>query len=151
MAFEELRAENVRLRQEMYLADQMREADRKAAENERKAAAAAAVAVAPKLTEKQIFHNRIISNPVVVGAVSAMKEMFACTLWWVVQWGNEYLARFKASATAEEAAVLKSYKNWTQTTNQKREAEFEHISTKPESQPSSAKKAAPASPFVDSD
>jgi hypothetical protein len=47
--------------------------------------------------------------------------------------------------------VLKSYKNWTQTTNQKREAEFEHIPTKPESQPSSAKKAAPASPFVDSD
>lgn len=74
MALEELRAENIRLKQEMYLADQMRE-------NERKAAAAAAAAVAPKLTEKQIFHNRIIRNPVVVGAVCAMEDMDACTLW----------------------------------------------------------------------
>ena len=151
MAFEELRAENIRLRQEMYLADQMREADRKAAENERKAAAAAAVAVAPKLTEKQIFHNRIIGNPVVVGAVSTMKQIHPCTLWWVVQWGNEYLARFKSSATAEEVGVLESYKSWTQKEKAKLQAGFRHISTKSESQPSSAKKAAPASPFVDSD
>ena len=105
------------------------------------------------LAEKQIFHNKIVGNPVVVGAVSTMKQMDPCTLWWVVQWGNEYLARFKASATVEEVGVLESYKNWTQDTKQKLQAGFRHISTKSESQPSSAKKATPAkdSPFVDSD
>jgi hypothetical protein len=106
-----------------------------------------------KLTEKQIFHNRIIGNPVVVGAVSTMKEMDPCTLWRVVQWDNEYLARFKASASAEEVGVLESNKSWTQKEKAKRVAGFKHISTKSESQPSSAQKATPAkaSPFVDSD
>ena len=60
------------------------------------------------------MHNKIVGNPLVVGAVSTMKDMGACTLWWVVQWGNEYLARFKASATVEEVGVLESYKTWTQ-------------------------------------
>jgi hypothetical protein len=112
-----------------------------------------ATAKPAKLTEKQILHNKFIGNPVVVGAVSSMKEIHCYTIWWVVQWGNEYLARFKASATAEEAGALESYKSWTQTTKQKLKAGFRHISTKSESQPSSAKKATPAkvSPFVDSD
>jgi hypothetical protein len=104
-----------------------------------------------KLTEKQIFHIKIVGNPVVVGVVSTMNDMDACTLWWVVQWGNEYLARFKVSASAEEVGVLESYKTWTQKEKAKLQAGFKHISTKPESQPSSAKKAVPASPFVDSD
>jgi hypothetical protein len=78
--------------------------------------------------------------------------MNPCTLWWVVQWGNEYLARFKASATVEEVGVLESYKTWTQKEKAKRLAGFIH-STKSESQPSSSQKATPAkaSPFVDSD
>ena len=114
----------------------------------------AAKAKPVKLTEKQILHNRIIGNPVVAGAVSTMKEMDPCTLWWVVQCGNEYLARFKASATADEVGALESYKSWTQKEKAKLQAGFRHISsTKSESQPSSAKKATPAkaSPFDDSD
>ena len=61
---------------------------------------------------------------------------------------NEYLARFKVSASAEEVGVLESYKTWTQKEKAKLQAGFKHISTKPESQPASAKKAVPASPFV---
>jgi hypothetical protein len=64
-----------------------------------------------------------------------------------------YIYIYTASATAEEAGALESYKSWTQTTKQKLKAGFSHISTKSDSQPSSAKKATPAkvSPFVDSD
>ena len=32
-----------------------------------------------------------------------MKELDYCTLWWVVQWDLEYLARHKDTATKEEA------------------------------------------------
>ena len=136
MALEEARAEVKRLfKTEMYVMKIQEQAKPKPA----------------KLTEKQIFHNKIIGNPVVVGAVSTIKFIHPCTLWWVVQWGNEYLARFKSSATAEEVGVLESYKSWTQKEKAKLQAGFRHISTKSESQPSSAKKAAPASPFVDSD
>ena len=105
------------------------------------------------LAEKQIFHNKIVGNPVVVGGVSTMKEINPCTLWWVVQWGNEYLARFKAyTATVDEVGALESYKTWNQKEKAKRLAGFTH-STKSESQPSSAQKATPAkdSPFFDSD
>ena len=66
------------------------------------------------LAEKQIFHNKIVGNPVVVGAVSTMKKIDPCTLWWVVQWGNEYLTRFKVSADVEQVGALESYKTWTQ-------------------------------------
>jgi len=61
---------------------------------------------------------------------------------------NEYLARFKVSASAGELGVLESYKTWTQKEKAKLQAGFKHISTKPESQPASAKKAVPASLFV---
>ena len=61
---------------------------------------------------------------------------------------NEYLARFKVSVSAGELGVLESYKTWTQKEKAKLQAGFKHISTKPESQPASAKKAVPASLFV---
>jgi hypothetical protein len=50
---------------------------------------------------EQQKHNRIISNPVFVSALSAMQgpDLDIDTLWWMVQWGNEYLARFKRDAT----------------------------------------------------
>jgi hypothetical protein len=136
MALEEARAEVKRLKTEMYVMKIQEQAKVKPA----------------KLTEKQIFHNNIVGNPVVVGAVSTMKEMDHCTLWWIVQRGNEYLARFKASATVDEVGALESYKTWTQKEKAKRLAGFTH-STKSESQPSSAQKATPAkdSPFFDAD
>ena len=30
------------------------------------------------------------------------------TLWWMVQWGNEYLARFKRDATPARKRALRS-------------------------------------------
>ena len=81
----------------------------------------------------------------VVGAINAMKNIDACTLWRIVQWGTEYLARFKASPTAIEE--LDAYKNWTQTHKAKRLAGFTAtLRSAPGSTPGSAKKAS-----VDSD
>ena len=98
------------------------------------------------LTQKEIFHNNITGSPVVVGAVKTMENMDACTLWWVVQWGNEYLARFKHSATGDAIDELEAYKKWTQTQKAKANVGFHHTTA------SSAKTTpSKATPFVDSD
>jgi hypothetical protein len=46
---------------------------------------------------EQMKHNAIISNDVFTSALGAMQgtDLDIDTLWWMVQWGNEYLARFK--------------------------------------------------------
>ena len=100
---------------------------------------------------EQMKHNRIISNPVFVSALSAMQgpDLDVDTLWWLVQWGNEYLARFKASATKKELDAHESYKTWTQQTKQKKDAGFTaSVRSAPASAPGSAQKV---TPFVDSD
>ncbi len=106
-----------------------------------------------QLTQKEIFHNNITGSPVVAGAVRTMENMDACTLWWVVQWGNEYLARFKHSATGDAIDELEAYKTWTQKQKVKAAAGFTHTTTvsrsAPGSVPGSAQKASPF--VVDSD
>ena len=77
---------------------------------------------------EQQKHNRIISNPVFVSAISAMQgpDLDIDTLWWLVQWGNEYLARFKRD-TINQPARKKAhddYKKWTAHTKQKQLANF---------------------------
>ena len=67
-----------------------------------------------QVSPNQIKHNTIVANPVVVGAINAMENLDDCTLWWIVQWGSEYLARFKASATKKELDAHEQYKTWTQ-------------------------------------
>jgi len=78
------------------------------------------------LTERQQKHNRIISNPVFVSALSAMQgpDLDIDTLWWMVQWGNEYLARFKRDATPARKRAHAEYKRWTANTRQKQMAGF---------------------------
>jgi hypothetical protein len=77
---------------------------------------------------EQMKHNRIISNPVFVSALSAMQgpDLDIDTLWWMVQWGNEYLARFKRDnkpgSTPYKAHA--KYKKWTADTQQKQLANF---------------------------
>ena len=74
---------------------------------------------------------------------------FIVFLWWIVQWGNEYLARFKASATKKELDAHEQYKTWTQQTKQKKDAGFTaSVRSAPASAPGSAQKV---TPFVDSD
>ena len=77
---------------------------------------------------EQQKHNKIISNPVFVSALSAMQgpDLDIDTLWWLVQWGNEYLARFKRD-TINQPARKKAhddYKKWTAHTKQKQLANF---------------------------
>ena len=90
-----------------------------------------------------------------------MQDIDPCTLWWVVQWGNEYLARFKASATDDEVGAFESYKTWTQKEKAKFHAGLKHIASSGSAKATPVKatpvkatpvKATPVkSPFVDSD
>ena len=75
---------------------------------------------------EQMKHNKIISNPVFVSAISAMQgpDLDIDTLWWMVQWGNEYLARFKRDAPKAQQKAHKAYKDWTAANKQKQMAGF---------------------------
>jgi hypothetical protein len=75
---------------------------------------------------EQQKHNRIISNPVFVSALSAMQgpDLDIDTLWWMVQWGNEYLARFKRDGSLARKKAHDEYKKWTAHTKQKQMAGF---------------------------
>ena len=75
---------------------------------------------------EQQKHNRIISNPVFVSALSAMQgpDLDIDTLWWLVQWGNEYLARFKRDGSLARKKAHDEYKKWTAHTKQKQMALF---------------------------
>ena len=89
MAIEEAREVVRKLKQEMYLAEQMRESERQAA------AAAAFKVVSPN----QLLHTRIRYDPVVVTAFNTMNTLNYCTVWRVTQFGIECIARREASAT----------------------------------------------------
>ena len=73
---------------------------------------------------EQMKHNSIISNSVFVSAITAMPDLDIDTLWWMVQWGNEYLARFKRYGTKEQKKAHDDYKKWTAHTKQKQMALF---------------------------
>ena len=138
MALEEARAEVKKLQTEKYLLEM---AQKQQVQQLLKAVA--------QMSPNQIKHNTIVANPVVVGAINTMENLDDCTLWWIVQWGNEYLARFKASATKKELDAHESYKTWTQQTKQKKDAGFTaSVRSAPASAPGSAQKV---TPFVDSD
>ena len=81
-----------------------------------------AAAVSPE----QMKHNAIICNPLFVSAISAMQgpDLDIDTLWWMVQWGNEYLARFKRNGTNAQKKAHDDYKKWTAHTKQKQMAGF---------------------------
>ncbi len=77
---------------------------------------------------EQMKHNTIISNHVFTGALGAMQggDLDIDALWWMVQWGNEYLARFKRDAhiPAARKQAHARYKKWTADTKQKQMAGF---------------------------
>ena len=134
MAIEEAREVVRKLKQEMYLAEQMRESERKAA------AAAASRVVSPN----QLLHTRIRNDPVVVAAFNTMNTLDYCTVWWVTQFGIECIARREASATDAQKAEFKSYKNFVTRNKKKAEAGFLHIRVTPFSTPNRAPAAAAA-------
>jgi hypothetical protein len=125
MALEEARAEVKRLKTEMYVMELQKKTK--------------------KVSPNQLLHTRIVGDPVVAGATSTMNNLDQCILWWVVQWGLEYLARRKDTATKNETQKFASYKDFV-STNKKREAGFQHFKVIPFSQGSTpAKGAASAS------
>ena len=75
---------------------------------------------------EQMKHNQIIASPFFTGAIGAMQgpDLDIDTLWWVVQWGNEYLARFKRDANPGRKQAHARYKTWTANTRQKQIAGF---------------------------
>ena len=71
-------------------------------------------------------HNKIIASPFFTSAIGAMQgpDLDIDTLWWMVQWGNEYLARFKRDGSLARKKAHDEYKNWTAHTKQKQMAGF---------------------------
>ena len=61
------------------------------------------------VSPEQMKHNRIIASPFFTSAICAMQgpDLDIDTLWWMVQWGNEYLARFKQNARKQAHARYK--------------------------------------------
>ena len=68
----------------------------------------------------------IIASPFFTSAIGAMQgpDLDIDTLWWMVQWGNEYLARFKQNANPARKQAHARYKTWTSNTRQKQMAGF---------------------------
>ena len=114
MALEEARAEVKRLKTEMYVMELQKKTK--------------------KVSPNQLLHTRIVGDPVVAGAISTMNNLNQCTLWWVVQWGLEYLARRKDTATKDETQKFASYKDFVSRNKKKREAGFQHFQVTPFSQ-----------------
>ena len=107
MALEEARAEVKRLKTEMYVMELQKKTK--------------------KVSPNQLLHTRIVGDPVVAGATSTMNNLDYCTLWWVVQWGLEYLAKRKDTATKEEAQRFASYKDFVSRNKKKRKSCFLHF------------------------
>ena len=78
------------------------------------------------VSPEQMKHNKIIASPFFTSAMSGMQgpDLDIDTLWWVVQWGNECLARFKRDATPARKQAHSKYKKWTADTRQKALAGF---------------------------
>jgi hypothetical protein len=78
------------------------------------------------VSPEQMKHNKIIASPFFTSAIGAIQgqDLDIDTLWWVVQWGNEYLARFKRDATLPRKQAHARYKKWTADTRQKQIAGF---------------------------
>ena len=76
--------------------------------------------------EEQKKFNVIISNSVFTGAIGAMKDELIdiYTLWWMVQWGKEYVARFEAAATKQQLESFEDFKKWTSTKKKKKDYGF---------------------------
>ena len=70
--------------------------------------------------------NAILCNTVFINAIGAMKDKLIDihTLWWIVQWGKEYVAKFEAAATKDEIDSLEKFKLWTRTQKKKQDYGF---------------------------
>jgi phosphoenolpyruvate-protein kinase (PTS system EI component) len=114
------------------------------------------------------MHKAIVKDATVLEVIDKMEELQTknpLALWWVTQWGEEFMQRFKKeTGTYDEKDVFDSYTRWTQGTKNKQGEEvsapakktagMRHWSTKGDSQPASgsatpasAKKSAD-SPFI---
>ena len=78
------------------------------------------------VSPEQMKHNKIIASSFFTSAIGAMQgpDLDIDTLWWMVQWGNEYLARFKQNANPARKQAHARYKTWTSNTRQKQMAGF---------------------------
>ena len=78
------------------------------------------------VSPEQMKHNKIIASSFFTSAIGAMQgpDLDIDTLWWMVQWGNEYLARFKRDANPGRKQAHARFKTWTSNTRQKQMAGF---------------------------
>ena len=83
------------------------------------------------VSPEQMKHNKVIASPFFTGAMGAMQspDLDIDTLWWVVQWGNEYLKRFNHDPNVPRVRkeAHARYEKWTATNRQKQLAGFLYI------------------------
>ena len=108
------------------------------------------------------MHKAIVKDATVLEVIGKMEELQIknpLALWWVTQWGEEFMQRFKKETGAyDDKEALARYSRWEQGTDKrepaKKTAGMRHWSAKGDSQPAtpssgsaSAKKSAD-SPFL---
>jgi hypothetical protein len=120
---------------------------------------------AGKKNDHAAVHEAIVNDQTVVEVIGKMEELQInnpLALWWVTQWGEEFMQRFKKETGAyDDKEALTKYSRWTQGTDRrepaKKTAGMKHWSAKgTNSQPasgsatpsSSSKKKSAASPFI---
>jgi hypothetical protein len=101
------------------------------------------------------MHKAIVKDATVLEVIDKMEELQTknpLALWWVTQWGEEFMQRFKKeTGTYDDKQDFESYTRWTQGTKQrapaKKTAGMRHWSAKGDSQPAtpSSGSATPAS------
>jgi hypothetical protein len=107
------------------------------------------------------MHEAIVKDATVLEVIGKMEELQTknpLALWWVTQWGEEFMQRFKKETGAyDDKQDFESYTRWTQGTKQrepaKKTAGMKHWSVKgtnsqPATPSSSSKQKSAGSPFI---
>ena len=81
------------------------------------------VAAQANMCEEQRKFNAILSNDLYTRAIGAMQDKLIDihTLWWIVQWGKEYVARFERdpNTTKQQLESFEAFQLWTRTQKKK--------------------------------
>ena len=81
------------------------------------------VAAQANMCEEQKKFNAILSNDLYTRAIGAMQDKLIDihTLWWIVQWGKEYVARFERdpNTTKQQLEAFEAFTLWTRTQKKK--------------------------------
>ena len=136
MSIKELRTALVQTKVELKdTKDELQEVKNKKAKKEEPVAADSGTKIKH---DNAAMHDMIVKDAMVVDVIGKMEELQfnnPLALWWVTQWGEEFMQRFKKeTGTYDDKQDFESYTRWTQGTKQrapaKKTAGMRHWSAK---------------------